>query len=264
MGSATRGAVTSARNVLAGLPSVDLASAQGLFGAAATIAGSMQLRSLLTDSGRSVEEKSRMVTSLFGSRLSESALHLVIAAVSARWSSQDDLVAGIEQLALRAAAASAPADVDVAGELFAFGSVIQSDSELEFALGSRAGAKEAKVALVERLLRGRASDQTILIVEHFVRTPGSRNIGESIDYARSVAADQSGFAVATVQSAHELTAAQVERLERALSGKYDRAVRVNQVINPDVIGGFRIQVDNDVIDGSVASRINDLRLQLAS
>lgn len=262
MGSATRGAVMSARNVLADMSGVDLATAEGLFGAAASLAGSAQLRSILTDSGRSVEQKSQIVRKVFGSQLTEPALNLVLATVSARWSSQDDLVAGIEQLALRAAASSA--DADLASEVFQVGQAIQSDASLEFALSSRTAAASSKAELVERLLAGKASPQTILIVEHFVRSPGSRSIRESLDYSRSVVADQTGFTVATVFTARVLNSEQVARLERALSDKYDRAVRVNQVIEPDVIGGFRVQIADDVIDGSVASRINDLRLQLAS
>ena len=262
MGSATRGAVLSARNVLADMPGVDFATAEGLFGAAGSLAGSMQLRSILTDSGRSVNEKAQIAQKVFGSRLTESALNLILAAVSARWSSQDDLIAGIEQLALRAAASSA--DADIASELFQFGLAIQSDASLEFALGSRTSAPARKVELVQRLLSGKASAQTIAIVEHFVRSPGDRSVRESLDYARSVVADQAGFAVATVYTAHQLNAPQVARLERALSEKYDRGVRINQVIDADVIGGFRVQIADDVIDGSVASRINDLRLQLAS
>jgi F-type H+-transporting ATPase subunit delta len=262
MGSATRGAVMSARNVLADMPGVDFATAEGLFGAAASLAGSAPLRSMLTDSGRSTEEKSQIVRKVFGSQLTDSALSLVLATVSARWSSQDDLVAGIEQLALRAAASSA--ESDLASEIFEVAQTVQSDASLEFALGSRTAAASSKVELVQRLLAGKASRQTILIVEHFVRSPGSRSIRESLDYAQSVVADQTGFTGATVYTARVLNAPQIARLERALSEKYDRAVRINQVIDPDVIGGFRVQIADDVIDGSVASRINDLRLQLAS
>jgi F-type H+-transporting ATPase subunit delta len=44
---------------------------------------------------------------------------------------------------------------------------------------------------------------------------------------------------------------------------YGRELRLNLEIDPSIIGGLRVQVGDDVIDGSISSRINDLRLQLA-
>jgi F-type H+-transporting ATPase subunit delta len=69
--------------------------------------------------------------------------------------------------------------------------------------------------------------------------------------------------VATVSSARPLAAAQLERLEKGLAAQYGRALRLNQVVDPAVIGGLRVQVGDDVIDGSIASRLGELRLQLA-
>jgi F-type H+-transporting ATPase subunit delta len=34
-------------------------------------------------------------------------------------------------------------------------------------------------------------------------------------------------------------------------------------VDPSVLGGVRVQIGDDVIDGSVASRLNDLRQKLA-
>jgi F-type H+-transporting ATPase subunit delta len=41
-------------------------------------------------------------------------------------------------------------------------------------------------------------------------------------------------------------------------------LRINEVIDASIIGGIRVQIGDDVIDGSIATRLNDLRLQLAS
>ena len=69
--------------------------------------------------------------------------------------------------------------------------------------------------------------------------------------------------MATVTSATAISDAQVERLAAGLSAKYGRNLRINQVVDPGVIGGLRVQVGDDVIDGSVAKRLDDVRLQLA-
>ncbi|GAA4074460.1 hypothetical protein GCM10023065_31590 [Microbacterium laevaniformans] len=60
-----------------------------------------------------------------------------------------------------------------------------------------------------------------------------------------------------------LDAAQQERLAGALSTRYGADVTVNVVVDPEVLGGMRVEIGDDVIDGTVSSRINDLRQRLA-
>ena len=95
-----------------------------------------------------------------------------------------------------------------------------------------------------------------------MQQPRGRRIGALIRYAASVVADQAGLAVATVTSARPIAPQQLTRLQAGLSKTYGRELRINSVVDENVIGGIRVQVGDDVIDGSVASKLNDLRLQL--
>ena len=52
-------------------------------------------------------------------------------------------------------------------------------------------------------------------------------------------------------------------LRTALSRQYDRDVHLNVVIDPDVIGGIRVEIGDDVIDGTVSSRLDEARRKLA-
>jgi F-type H+-transporting ATPase subunit delta len=263
MGSATREALAAARAELSSLGKVDLAIADELFSAGRIIGGSAQLTSMLADTSTDADEKLAVLKAVFGAGLSETTVTLLGAAVANRWSSTGDLLAGIEELGLRAAAESAPAEANIDAELFAFGSAVNSNSELELAVSSKLGSVESKVALVETLLAQKVSPQTLAIVRHLMQQPRGRRIGELLRTAASIVADQSGLSVATVTSATPIAGDQLERLQRGLARKFGRDLKINLVIDPSLIGGLRVQVGDNVIDDSVSSKLKELRLQLA-
>lgn len=263
MGSATREATATSRAALAGVKKVTLGLAEELFSAGRVIGSSLQLRTILADAAGSTDDKIAALDAVFGSALGADAKSLLGTVVSARWSSTDDLLAGIEDLGLRAVASAAPATVDIEGELFAFADVVAANPELELAIGSKLGKPEAKAALVDSLLAGKVSAETHAIVRHLVQQPRGRRIGQLISDATSTLADEKGTAIATVTTAAPLGARQRTKLQKALTGRFGRAVTLNLVVDPALLGGVRVAIGNDIIDGSVASRIADLRLQLA-
>ncbi|WP_449386623.1 F0F1 ATP synthase subunit delta [Cellulomonas soli] len=65
-------------------------------------------------------------------------------------------------------------------------------------------------------------------------------------------------------SAQPLTDTQAERLGRILEQAYGRAVQVNVIVDPDVLGGLRVQVGAQVVDSTMLSRLADARRRLAS
>ncbi|MCI0158547.1 F0F1 ATP synthase subunit delta [Leifsonia shinshuensis] len=262
MGSASREALARSVSALAGLGSkADLATAEDLFAAGRVVADSAQLRSVLSDPSAPVEGKTALVRRVFAS-LSAPAVELLSVVSSERWSRQDDVLAAIEELGIRSIAASSPRNVDIPGELFAFGGAVTSDAELELALRSKLAAPEAKAALAERLLAGKASEQTVAIVRQLVLQPRGRSVRESLRDAARVVAAQYGQTIATVVTATQLPAEQAERLRTSLAATYGD-LKLNEVVDPSILGGLRVQIGDDVIDGSVASRLTELRLQLA-
>lgn len=263
MGSASREALAAARSALSALGTADLATAEELFSADRIIGGSAALLSMLSNTSTDTDEKRAVLRAVFGAGLSEKTVTLLGDVVSHRWSNNDDLLAGIEELGLRAAADSAPADVNIDRELFEFGTIVSSNAELELSVSSKLGSTESKVALVESLLAHRVSAQTLTIVRHLMQQPRGRRIGELLRTAASIVADQAGLAVATITSATPIAAEQLARLQDGLATKFGRELKFNLRVDPSIIGGLRVQVGDTVIDDSVASKIKELRLQLA-
>lgn len=264
MGSATREALARSVAALSAQGTkADLATAEELFAASRLLADSGQLRAVFSDPSADPKGKAALAAQVFGRQLSAPAVELLSTVASERWSKQNDVLAAVEELGIRAIAQSAPKGVDIAAELFAVGSAVTSDARLELALRSKLADPESKGALVDRLLGGRASAQTAAIVRQLVVQPRGRGIREALREATRMVASQSGLTVATVYSAHPLPAAQLERLRTTLAGKYGTQLKLNEIVDRSLLGGVRIQIGDDVIDGSIASRINELRLQLA-
>jgi len=264
MGSTTRDALAASRAALAATGgTVDLATAEQLLSAGRIIGGSSQLQSILGDPGTEPESKTAALKAVFGSSVSAPVASILGTVVGSRWSTEADLLAGIEELGLRAAADSAEAGADIEGELFAFGKTVAANPQLELAISSKLGDASPKVALVERLLSGKVSPQTLVILRHLVRQPRGRRINALVRDAAAIVADQTGHAIATVTTASPMAADQLTRLQSGLSANYGRQLKINLVVDPDLVGGVRIQVGDDVIDGSVSSRLKELRLQLA-
>jgi F-type H+-transporting ATPase subunit delta len=261
MGSATTQALAASIETLAAAKDVTLETARELFAAAHTVGGSSQLSGALADPSAPAEARQNVVSAVF-SGSSATAQSVLKTVVAERWSSADEMIDGIEELAIRAAAIAAPS-ADIEGELFGFSRIIAANAELELALGTRLGGQDAKVVLVDRLLSGSVSEAASLIVSSLVNQPRERRVRQLLNRAMRVVSSQRGRLVATVHSATALGDAQRTRLSDTLSRRYGGQVALNVVIDPMVVGGLRVQIGDDVIDGSISARLADLRQKLA-
>ena len=262
MGSASRQALAAAEQTLATTSGVTLAAGEQLLAAGRAIEGSAQLRGLLADPALESAEKAGLVSTIFGA-FDATATSLLLSIVESRWSDADELLDGIEQIGIRAIADASGASAAIDTELFEFSRAVSSNADLELALADKLGDPAAKAVLVDTLLAKKATPATTAIVRHLVQSPRGRRIGALLAGAASIVADAGGRLIATVTTAVVLSPAQQKRLVGALAVRYGKEPRLNIVLDPSVIGGLRVQLGDEVVDGTVAARLTDLRLQLA-
>ena len=261
MGSATAQALTASSSALTAAQGITLDVAGELFSATRLIGESSALSGALADPAAPVEARAALVSRVFAGA-SEAARSVLTTAASQRWSSAADLVDGVEELAVRAAAIASP-DADIEGELFSVSRLVADNADLELALGSRLGGGEGKAALLQKLVGSSLHPATTLIVTSLVRLPRGRRVRRLLSRAMRIVSAQRDRIVATVRTARPLTAQQRDRLRTVLTGRYGRQVALNEVLDAAVVGGLRVQVADDVIDGSIAARLADLRQKLA-
>jgi F-type H+-transporting ATPase subunit delta len=259
----SRAALTAGRDALAaalGSGADSSAVAEDLFGVTGALDSSASLRRALVDPSRDATAKRGLVEGLFGAKISAAATGVLNALVSQRWADDRDLGDAIESLAVEAVVASAEAagGLDaLEDDLFRFGRVVVADASLRDALSAQGGDENVKSALVEALLGGKASAESIRLVRQAANSPRGRRFGRVLDSYLAIAAKRREQLTATVTAAVALDDAQRQRLTQALSGIYHRAVQINVVLDPTVVGGIRVQVGDEVVDGTILRRVQE-------
>ncbi|SDN19847.1 F0F1 ATP synthase subunit delta [Actinacidiphila guanduensis] len=270
MNGASREALAAAReqlDTLADSTSVDVtALAADLASVTALLDRESGLRRALTDPAQPAEAKADLVRRLLGSRVGGEAVDLTAGMVRSRWSQSRDLTDALEELADTAdliAAQRAGALDDVEDELFRFGRIAAGSHELRAALADRAATGEAKTALLNKLLGGRANPVTQRLVVRLVSAPRGRSLEGGIESLSKLAAARRGRTVAEVVSAVPLSDQQKQRLGAALARIYGRPVHLNLDVDPAVLGGLRVRVGDEVINGSIADRLDEAARRMA-
>lgn len=87
-------------------------------------------------------------------------------------------------------------------------------------------------------------------------------VGVYDDYKTFVKAHK-GLVVAKVESVIPLEANEIKNLEAKLNQVTGKTVTVNNVINPDIMGGLVVKVGDKVIDGSIKRKLENLKHELA-
>ncbi|RLL68923.1 F0F1 ATP synthase subunit delta [Streptomyces sp. Z26] len=270
MNGASREALAAARenlNALTDSTSVDATVlADELAAVTALLDREVSLRRVLTDPAQAGEAKAELAGRLLSGQVGGAAVDLVSGMVRSRWSRSRDLVDALEELADTAdlvAAERAGALEDVEDELFRFGRTVASSSELRAALTSRTASRTAQTELLHTLLGGKARPATERLVTRLVGQPRGRSLEGGLEALSKLAAERRDRSVAVVTSAVPLSDWQRERLSAALASLYGRQVHLNLDVDPDVLGGIAVRIGDEVINGSIADRLDEAQRRMA-
>jgi F-type H+-transporting ATPase subunit delta len=249
------------------VPGAPLAAQVGdeLFAVTRLLDSEHGLRRVLADSHRPGTEKAALITRLLRGQVAQTTSDLVADAAAARWASPGDLADAIEQLAIEALALAAQFEGkldDLEDDLFRFGRVVSGQPQLRSALVGSA-REAAKQGLLQDLLATKVSPASLSLITQVLTHPRGRSPQAALDLCASIAAHRREQLIAVVRVATELTPSQRQRLGRALAASHGRGVHLNVVLDPEVIGGMSVQIGDELIDGTAASRLAEVRRKLA-
>jgi F-type H+-transporting ATPase subunit delta len=148
---------------------------------------------------------------------------------------------------------------EVEDELFRFARALEASDALRNALTDELVPAERRQAIVEDLLGRKSSSTTTALVSFVVGSGRGRDLPAIIAKLVERAASEKDRTVAEVRSAIPLTADQQHRLAAALANATGKQVEVKVVVDPSVLGGAVATVGDAVIDGSVRTRLDQIK-----
>jgi F-type H+-transporting ATPase subunit delta len=66
-----------------------------------------------------------------------------------------------------------------------------------------------------------------------------------------------------VRVAADLSEADRTRLATVLGRQYGRDIQLNVIVDPNVVGGVRVDIGDEVIDGTIAARLDEAQRRIA-
>jgi F-type H+-transporting ATPase subunit delta len=229
-----------------------------LFSVAGLLATQSALRRALSDPSRPAQARAGLAAAVLTGKVSDDTLGLVGAVAAARWSAPGDLTDAVEQLAVQAVVAAAEQEGrldELEDELFRFGRVVASQPELRIALVNPFVSADAKRRLLNDLLAAKVSPEALRLITQAATNPLGRSLDVSLEEYAKLAAGRRERLVAEVHVAVPLSDEQRSRLAAALATLYGHQVHLNVVLDPRVAGGMTVRVGDELIDGSVATRL---------
>jgi F-type H+-transporting ATPase subunit delta len=152
-----------------------------------------------------------------------------------------------------------------AKQLDGFGAAYEESAELRTFLASPAVSVEAKHEVLEKIAKRLGASKIIrnflfVIADH----RRSQLVPEIIAAFQQVLRQRQGVAEAEVSSVVELSAAQKKELAVTLARLTGKKIEPKYSLNPELLGGAVVRIGDTIYDGSLRSRLNEMRARLAT
>lgn len=236
-----------------------------LFAVTALVDAEPTLRRTISDPSRTADERAALLDALLDGKVSSTTREVVQTVVRQRWTRPRDLSDTLESLGVRAtvAAVDSARELDtVEDELFRFRQIVVANAELRAALADVTGPAERRASLLDSLLDGKVTATSRRLVDQAVTRPRGRTIENALDAISKVVADRRERLVAHVRAARDLSDEQRDRLVAALTRMYGHEVALNIEIDETVVGGLSVRVGAEVVDATIAGRLDEARRRL--
>ncbi|MCL2736917.1 MAG: F0F1 ATP synthase subunit delta [Propionibacteriaceae bacterium] len=218
----------------------------------------------LIDPSAQAESKSTLIASVFAG-ISDETKTILAKALTTSWDSTKAFMAWVEATEVEAAwtwAKNEGALDACLDEVFSFGQLMVTNHEVRAAVTDRRVDVEQRQALVRTLLSSTMSEPAIDVALAAVSSRQG-TIDDAVQSFLQIGADLADALLAVVTVARPLPSQQKADLGAALQARLGRRIIVEEIVDPDVLGGVRVECGAEVIDSTMTARLEAARRDFA-
>lgn len=234
---------------------------EDLFGVSDLLESNAPLRENLTEPSRLDTDKVTLLKSLFAAHCTDTTMEVLEDLVKQHWSSSHALVEVTSDLGLDAYIYQAVQDgqcADLAQQLMNASALISDQRELRVQLSDIGeGKPEDRANLARAIFQGKVCPIAERLI---VRAAFSTHYGQlllTLRHYASRVAELNGRRLVVAYTATPLDEEQYDKLRQLASRRWHTDVLLTTVVQPDLIGGFRLDAGEQSVDTTVR---RDLRV----
>ena len=234
-----------------------------LFVITSLLDGNVRIERALTDVSRPLEDKVAVLNTLLGDQVHPMTMEIMTEVVKRRWSRAADIANAVEDFgvdALMYYADATDSTLQVSIELAELHSALLNTPVVRAKLYDETVPSEARVKFFHELFDGKGLNKvTMRLAEHATENLRRRRYLETIQWLINKLSRHMGESMVIVTTATPLKQEQIDKLIAVYSKKIGRAVHINSVVDPSVLGGMRVQVGDEVTDNTVVAQLENLQ-----
>lgn len=147
-------------------------------------------------------------------------------------------------------------------EMLNFLASLANDQQFQACIGDPNVSGEQLESLILSISGDKLTQSGKNFVKELVKNGRVAVLPQIAELYESLKADQGGMLEAQVTSAFPMSKAQVKELVGKLEVKFGKKITAKVEVNPELIGGVKIEIGDDVIDASVQAKLQSMAFAL--
>jgi F-type H+-transporting ATPase subunit delta len=141
-------------------------------------------------------------------------------------------------------------------------SVCSSISDFMILIESPVISTSGKIKAIRSIFEGKVHPYTLNFLVLITENKREKYMPGIFRYLADLYRQSQGISAAVLTTAKELDQANIEQIRKALESASGGKVELSQTIDPELIGGFVLRVDDKQYDASVATQLKKIKEKL--